>query len=390
MQSQPHQSDSRGQRPKRTRWERISRKVDRFLMKYRGLLGAVALLLGLYLFLSFTARRPVEEPGQIETATHVQASDLADSARLADLQRQQETEELLRSADTDTLLKHLRSLKNQAFPPEKASSHYSELSQIIGHLNRGSLSAEQRLTLKILEIEIALWTYEVKDKHDLGIENPETNVLDVANRLAGDQDPEVSAVAHAALMGVEAIDLRVEGSEQNFLQFIDGYRSHVSYAMQGEEGAKFVGMLLPSITRLNPGDKRCLSLLEDYVSRAGDSSSASVQKLGVDFKERMYFNREQLQTLVQHLKISGKPAMPAVDQLFDRLKQHPDVSPYVFRQSLAVIEALIENQNLRSAETAIEKFRVIEPTIVDTDSRDLVGSQLTKYENNLAYHQTQE
>ena len=179
--------------------------------------------------------------------------------------------------------------------------------------------------------------------------------------------------------------MRNEGTQENFLKFIDAYSRRVPDAIQGEYGAQFVSRLLPSVFLLNPGDERCIALQEDFIRRTAESPSVAVQKVGISFKERVYFEPGRLQSLVDGVKSVGDLAMPDVEKLFDRLKQHPDVSTYVFQGCLAIVGALVETKNIPSAENAIGKLREIEPSIVDAKNRQLISHFLSKFEKDVEF-----
>lgn len=360
----------------------------------------VVILLGLGLFLFYMTRRSgkdqrsaetaVTQPRESELASSNDASGSLESDPKSDLQRQQETEALLQSADADILLQHLQSLKDQSIPLKKAEQQFNDLNRVIKHLNSISLTAGQRIHLKAIEIDVGLWVHAFKDKIDVNIDVSKMNIRDIANELSQDEDVQISAAAHAALMAIDAIDLSNDGSEETFLKFIDSYSRHISYAIQGDYGVKSTGRLLPGVLQLNPGDERCIALQEDFIVRTAESPSALARNVGIAFKEHVYFSHVQLQTLIANLRSSGEIAAFEVDQLYARLKQHPDVSQTVFRYSLVVIKTLIEGRHFELAENAIAKLREIQPSIINAETRELVTSQLTAYEKNVVELRPQE
>ena len=141
--------------------------------------------------------------------------------QLADAQRRDEIEKLIRSNDADSLLKHLRSLMDKNVTPEEASRSFDGMTRIIEHLNSISITGEERTRLKILEIDVSFGSYAFEQTFGTKFENSKMDVREFVKQLSRDRDTKVSAAAHATLVGIDAFNLRKEGSEENFFKFID-------------------------------------------------------------------------------------------------------------------------------------------------------------------------
>ncbi len=256
----------------------------------------------------------------------------------------------------------------------------SRRAKISRRLLEKELTPSQREFGMVSYIESISMLDSLNVQGQLNIDGPRAALIEVKDKYANHSNPNVKIKANLAILLAPAYDFLVSGDPELLRKFASEFDQRSDLVINDQHAAN---RLLNTALLVN--DKVgtelltwpvALSVLESFEK----TTSPNVKKMAASIRERLYFGKLDLDTLVDRIKDADSRSSADVQKLFEALAVNPDSRPEIYTTAVAVIQQYQALDRQEVVEELVERLRETCATMTDDPQQQEVLASIAELE----------
>jgi hypothetical protein len=258
----------------------------------------------------------------------------------------------------------------------------SRRAKISRRLLEMELTPKQREFALVSYIESISMVDSLNVQGQLNVAGPREALMEVAAKYSDHPNPTVKTKVSLAITLVPAYDFLVSGQPELLEKFTAELERRADQLINDQPAA---ARLLTTAVFLNdkPGFETltwpvALKVLQTFEK----TTSPNVKQLVVSFRERLYFGKLDLDTLVDRIDVNDSRSRADVQKFYESLVVNPDSRPKIYATAVAVIQRYQELGRENDVQALIKWLRDICATMTDDQQRQEVLTAIDELEQN--------